>query len=328
MREDLNTIKSLNQIVTKKDFGPRASSLLRHLLLDLILLTFSWQLLNQSSLISILGLTIVVPTLMFRCFGLLHDCVHQATHENKILNAVIGEIMGPLCLLPFYQWQAIHLQHHIWAGNVDKDPVMRLMRDYPRLPEGKKRFLRFSWRSWIPLMALSQHLVFWAAAIQQTKIETKWRGKARCLLSYFWPAAVYLLAVSIFGLKLALLLPGVILYLAMVEVINFPHHLQLPQIHGEKTLPFALQFKIARSCRYPKLFARHVLNNFNHHTEHHIFPRLPWYYLEEVRPQVKKILEKNYNESEKSAWILKSRSIELDKILFNDSAIDQIKSTA
>src|SRR5690606_35780940 len=102
------------------------------------------------------------------------------------------------------------------------------------------------------------------------------------LNSYLVPAFIYIALYKAGIITPMSVLPGLFLYLVMVEVINFPHHLELPQYEGEHKLKVWDQFLISRSCHYPKWFSHFVLNNFNLHAEHHLFPQAPWYMLDEL----------------------------------------------
>jgi fatty acid desaturase len=323
-----NFTKPLTQLVSKDDYAPNTYKLVEHLCTSILLVIFV-RLTLQSILpffFQLLAVSLILPIFMFRNFGLMHDCVHGSAIKNRVCNDIVGELTGTLCLLPFYQWKIIHLKHHYWAGNVDKDPAMRLIKDFPTRTEAQVGLLQLAWQKWLPIMALLQHFVFWAAAIQQTKSEKKMASRARCFFSYFTSITIYSGIVYALGVKSLLMLPGFLIYLVMVEAINFPHHLSLPQYRGEKVLPVFQQFIISRSCQYPKFFSRVVLNNFNYHTEHHLFPRLPWYKLDVIAPQIRQLLGDHYNGSIGSEWILKNRKLDLEDVLICEDS--QMKSSA
>ena len=102
----------------------------------------------------------LLSTLMFRNFSLMHDAVHTAVSKNKKLNSIVGVIAGGLCLLPYEQWKAVHLEHHYWSGNIEKDPVMGLVRTFPKWPKAMKAIVGFGWRAWVPVLALFQYGIF------------------------------------------------------------------------------------------------------------------------------------------------------------------------
>ncbi len=119
-----------------------------------------------------------------------------------------------------------------------------------------------------------------------------------------WGALFFLLPASISG---GVVLPAIALYLLGTEIINAPHHLGLPQYGGDTKLPLWEQFRIARTCVYPRWLARFVVLNFNYHAEHHMFPDLAWYELPLAHEAVRVIFAHGYHEDPQFAWVLRNR---------------------
>jgi fatty acid desaturase len=259
----------------------------------------------------------IFSILMFRNFSLMHDAVHSCISENKKINDSIGIISGAFSLLPFDQWKAIHLQHHYWSGNIEKDPVMALVRTFPQWTQSMRSAVSFFWRIWVPAVAFLQYGVFWfhcSLGFFRKPFTVKE------VLSFLSPALL-IVATSILAPSFAItiLLPALYLYLVAVEVVNLPHHLGLPQYFGETKLPVWEQFKIARSCLYPRWVARFIALNFNYHIEHHMFPDAPWYYLDEIHTELKAQLQDQYNTDPQFEWILKNRPKDMEQLLIKDS---------
>ena len=127
-----------------------------------------------------------------------------------------------------------------------------------------------------------------------------------------WAAVVVLAPVQF---TLLALLPSVMLYLVAVEIVNLPHHLQLPQFTGDQQFPAWQQYRTARSCIYPRWFARFFALNFNYHTEHHMFPDAPWYDLERVQALVRVELGAEYNSDPYLQWILENKKRTVGEVL-------------
>jgi fatty acid desaturase len=230
----------------------------------------------------------------------MHDCVHDASFEKRKLNGFAGWIWGTFCFLPYGSWRRLHLEHHRWTGNVERDPSMKLLIEYRDRGYNFRKQLPVFWRTWVPGLALEQHFVFWSATV----------GKRESL---FVAAALVYLVGTAFLIGPAALGLGIILYLAMVEVINFPHHLDLIQHSGEAQFKTYEQTAFTRSCHYPRWFAHLVLCNFNLHNEHHLFPAHPWYQLDKINVDLKRespIL----NESNRNDWIVKNRRRDLEEV--------------
>lgn len=229
---------------------------------------------------------------------MMHEAVHGATHRNRGLNTLIGRIFGTFSFLPFDPWRDVHLAHHTWTGNVDRDPSMKLLRDFRDRGHRVKGISAFFWTSRIPGLAIEQHVVFWTATMAINRV-----GFLASTLLYF--------ALAIKTIGLPSVLSGVVLYLMMVEVVNFPHHLGLAQSGGDAKFTPSEQTAFTRSCPYPKWIAHHVLLNFNLHTEHHLFPAHPWYQLDEIHRQ---LTGAEVNWRSKNSWTKENRKRPLGEV--------------
>lgn len=302
-------------VIKNIDFKPSYWALFQHLVFDAALFCGIYILLNQKNIAAYVVAQCLWPVLLFRCFGLMHDAVHSSAASKLKVNNFVGYVAGAFCFLPYYPWKKAHLQHHYWAGNVEKDPVMKLIRDYNPNKKFKNKFLGFAWKSWIPLLALMQQTVFWILGLSFYKEAKSFSSKFSWAMSYIVPVGIYFGMYKLNMMTFVNFVPGLLMYLLMVEVINFPHHLELPQNHGDKTLHFWEQHQISRSCSYPRWFARTILNNFNLHSEHHIFPKAPWYKLDQIQETVRGALGEQYNHSKNNAWIFKNRQKNIEELL-------------
>ena len=254
-----------------------------------------------------------VAAIMFRNFSLMHDAVHRATSNHRGLNDLVGEISGCFCFLPYETWKRSHLEHHLWSGNIEKDPVMALRVTLPRASLALQNFLTLCWRLWIPTLAILQYALFWLLsfkkAIQEKSIAAVFRFATPVL---FWTA---LFSLSPAKMVYAAFIPGLILYFIAVEVVNFPHHLQLPMTDGETRHPIWKQYISSRTCIYPRWFARLVVLNFNYHSEHHMFPDVPWHMLDGIHKMVRSELKDDLNLDINLGWILQNRSKSLLEVI-------------
>lgn len=296
---------SYSRLVQQLDFTPKIGHLLNHFVIDLLLVGVI-ALTNQGILYPLSQL--LLPILMFRSFCLMHDCVHGSVIKNKAIGDGIGIIAGAFCLLPYEPWKKIHLLHHKWTGNVDKDPSMGLIKQFPFYKPIRVKVLNFCWQFQIPALAISQHFVFWTKSYQFVLEAKTTEEKVKNALSILIPLILYA------SISLTKNLPALALYLAMVEVINFPHHLQMPMLEGKDSYPVYDQYRSARSCQYPRWFSRNILNNFNLHIEHHLFPRLPWYQLDSASSLVKKELGEGYTGIKGNAWIRENRQKPIEEV--------------
>ncbi len=253
---------------------------------------------------------IIFAVVYFRSFALMHECVHNSAAQQRWVNVVLGHIASVGCGLPFYPWRYIHLQHHTWAGNPEMDPTASAVLKWRN--HGVPTIVKWTWRFWIPLAAVIQHWVFW---VYPLTIKSGLK-QFRAAVSVTFLIAVYGTAIAWWGKELLWFIPSVILYLVLTELVNLPHHLGMPTVN--RKLPAWLQWQVTRSCLYPKWICDEITLNFNFHTEHHLFPHLPWWRLPEAREVIKNFLSEDYTQEIGIGWNLKNRSQDPEKLIRTD----------
>lgn len=252
----------------------------------------------------------LISIFLFRNFGLMHEAVHGVASKNRKINDLIGVISAGFCLLSFDTWRKAHLEHHQWSGNIDKDPVMSMVKIFPLWPKPVQKILSLGWRAWMPILSILQHSVFWSLSIRYFfRMPKTFLG----FTSLLFPIALLSGAFSMlpWSIVASTLVPAIALYLIFTEVVNAPHHLGLPHFRGEEKLPLWNQFLCARTCIYPRWLARFVVLNFNYHTAHHMFPRAPWYQLDEIHAFLMAELKDQYSLDPQFAWVMRNRKKDL-----------------
>ena len=336
---DMNTIS--NPSITKQgyfelrsqlDFQRRFWPTAIILALDVTLLVVACSVVRGSFLQSnplvswpayLLGQSLLV-LVMFHSFAVLHECGHGTCSRHEWLNTTIGHVASLFCFMPYFPWKYIHSSHHIWTGNVERDPTLRLVRNYQKSQRAKNLAIRIAWRTWIPLLAFFQHVVFWTYPAVLSR-EGRLHGKRlygsvfsiALLVGVYAGLAVY--CSSWFNIKT--IGPAVFVYLVIVELINFPHHMGtqiFANTRNEKKLPLWQHNLVTRSCYYPRFIAKWFLLNFNFHVEHHLFPDLPWYHLAHARPIAKETLQNSYLESIGIEWNLQNRAKDPTEVFLVD----------
>jgi acyl-lipid omega-6 desaturase (Delta-12 desaturase) len=270
----------------------------------LILACASPGLLNGYAAPSFWIANLLFAVVYFHHFAILHEAGHGNVDSASHRNSCIGHYASIFCFLPFFPWKYIHHEHHTWTGNIDRDPTLhqlRKMKETGRVPW----LVRFAWRSWIPFGGLLQHTVFWLYPLRRKLSSDQQRKSA---FSVVFLIAVYGL-LGLFGpawLSPKYLWPSLVFYLAAVELVNFPHHLDMPTEGGDYKLAPWEQQVTTRSCNYG-IFSAILVLNFNLHTEHHLYPTLPWYRLHDVRNRVRPLMP-DYHEERGIAWNLRNRA--------------------
>jgi len=281
--------------------------------IDWLILYAAIYCLHMGSTVSFLFSQLLLAVFYFHNFALLHEAGHGNVHKDRWVNTVVGHYASIFCFLPYFPWKLIHQEHHVWAGNIDKDPTMAKIK---KAREEKKisPIFAFAWKSWVPLAAFAQQSVFWNYPIAM------WKGDkmtpkvfAQSLFSVLWLVAVYVTLNALFPETVTFgnFWLSYVIYMVLTELVNFPHHLQMPTFHTSparnKLHPWE-QHISTRSCDYG-IFSELLALNFNFHIEHHFFPNLPWYRLRGLRKHVKAGLANDYTEIKGIGWNLKNRKI-------------------
>jgi fatty acid desaturase len=260
--------------------------------------------------------------IFFHNFAILHECGHGTASTSRWLNTLTGLYSSPLCFMPYFPWKYIHTEHHTFAGDVDHDPTLKAIRDYREDQRFKNGLIGLAWRSWVPLLAFIQQLVLWSYPLMLLKLGRLRGRRLACSIfsiallplsygtaHYLWPQ---LFNLANFALSF-------VIYLVLLELINFPHHIGT-EIHrstdkGKKRVLWE-QTRVTRSCYYPVVMSELLLLNFNFHIEHHLFPTLPWYQLRRARTLVRQALGNEYQECVGISWNLENRSKPAREVFF------------
>jgi acyl-lipid omega-6 desaturase (Delta-12 desaturase) len=265
------------QIRSELDFKKRWSPLIKFVIGDFFLIAVWFGLYRLESWLCATSL-LLIPLILFRNFSLMHEAVHNTICQNKLLTSAIGFYAGVICLLPYELWKKTHLHHHYWAGNYEQDGTLLIVKKFPTSSSRAQKVFTFFWNRGIPYAGFSQNIVFWFLAAKLWKENPT---SFRHAFSFLAPMGLW---ATLFAtgspLQILSLTVGLIAYWRLVEVVNFPHHvgLYMDQL-GENHLSARDQHKVTRTCQYPRLIEEWVVLNFNYHSEHHLFPDLPWHQL-------------------------------------------------
>jgi len=287
------------------DFQPLTSVLVGWIALDAGLLAGAIWLLRRDDTLAYLAAQPLLAIVFFNAFSLLHECGHGSASRHGWLNFIVGHVTSVLCFIPYYPWKYIHQKHHAWTGCIDRDPVLRSLRRFRN--HGIPASMRLAWRTWVPLGALLQHIVYWSYPLEMQRSGEMTSAKAlRCAISTAWPLAVYAMAAAMAPQLLLSIAPGLLLFLVAEELVNIPHHADVSVF--DERLPLWEQHRATRSCDYPRGLSELLVLNFNLHIEHHLFPALPWYRLRRARALVRGALGAEYTQAVGISWNVEKRS--------------------
>lgn len=289
--------------------------------LDMLCFAWALTLLNGNLPAYILAQFLIVLVALHQ-FALFHECVHGNALSSSKLNSLLGHFCSLFCYLPYFPWKSIHREHHLWAGIVDKDPVLALINNYK--PE--RKYLNFvvkkTWKLWIPIAEVFQTLLYWVyPLVLMRKEKFKWSFFGQSVFSSCWLLVTYAALFHYFPhlFNFKNFAPAFLMYLLLQEIITLPHHMGMPmyKFQDKSTkLPLWEQFKIARTCFYAFPLGEILVLNFNFHIEHHLFPQLPWYRLRGAAQLVKPLLQGKYEEVPHLRWSLENRQKECTEVFY------------
>lgn len=304
--DELLTKREYLALRSQLNFTPSPLVNAAMLLFDAVLLAVVVLLLRRGGSVGFVLSQPLLVVVFFNAFSLLHECGHGSAFKSKLANRVVGHLCSTFCFIPYYPWKYIHQQHHTWTGNIDRDPVLRSLRRWR--DTGVPTLVRASWRTWLPLGAIIQHGVFLSYPIQMWRAgELTKRRLLRVAISVAWMplswAALHFLAPEL--VRFSNLAIALLLFVIAEEMVNTPHHADVAGFDCK--LPVWDQHRASRSCYYPRGVSELLVMNFNFHTEHHLFPNLPWFRLRAARTLVKRHLGGNYHEAIGLRWNVENR---------------------
>jgi acyl-lipid omega-6 desaturase (Delta-12 desaturase) len=300
------------------------------LVIDACIVGLAIYFIHIGTTLSYLASQLLLALFYFQNFALLHEAGHENLHKKRWVNNLIGHYSSIFCFMPFFPWKMMHQEHHVWSGNIDKDPTMAKLKQI-RETGSAPTIARFAWRSWIPLAALMQHIVFWSYPSVLWKKEKRQRyALLQSCFSIVFLATAYFVLFALFPetINFSNLWLSFVLYLVVTELVNLPHHVMMPTFHDSEArskLNYWQQNATTRTCYYPYGFSWLTLN-FNLHIEHHFFPSLPWYRLPQVRDLIKPLLADEYKELRGIGWNLKNRSRDVNDILLPEIPLPNLQS--
>jgi acyl-lipid omega-6 desaturase (Delta-12 desaturase) len=256
---------------------------------------------------------------LLQWFALLHEAGHNNLFRARWLNQLTGHVAGFFAVIPFGCWTLVHGVHHHWTGWQDLD-----LTTAPLAPRQRSRLERAvvncCWRLGIPLFSLLYRVNnFWNLP-RLCRIFRRRRQRRRLLASTFLLVVAYALTLYLAGPFRMLQVGGLglLLCLIMQDPLILSQHTHVPmQIsHGEAVRPFPpLQQEVfTRSLRFPAWFSALVLLHMDAHELHHMYSRIPGYYLHRIdyRP---------VNEVHWWQWLVKARRLPGEVFLFQNRDI-------
>ena len=238
-----------------------------------------------------LGLAFLASGFLIRVFIICHDCVHSSFFKSRTLNNMLGAITAYFLFLPYKYWRKTHIKHHATANDLDHreagDIWILTVQEYMDSTILERFYYRV-YRNPLFLFLVGPVLFF--------------------LLRYRIPVfatrknelhSVYLTNVSIFstiiimtlliGLKAYLLIQmPIILITTVAGVWLFYVQHQFEGVSWERHDRWNYTDAALQGSSFYKLprILQFFTGNIGFHHIHHLYPRIPNYYLEKCENEV------------------------------------------
>jgi fatty acid desaturase len=201
------------------------------------------------------------------CFCLLHETVHGTPFKSNRLNTIIGTVCSYMIFLPRTWFRYFHMAHHKYTNDAENDPELNMAK-----PETLRQYLWYA--SAIPLWRGNIGKIFKNAIRRNNdpyvppKAKPKLRTEARLML------ATYLIFLILLGFGQFWLLRSWLIPLVLGQPFL---RLYLLAEHGRCKL-VANMFENTRTT-FTSRIIRFLAWNMPYHTEHHVFPTVPFHKL-------------------------------------------------
>ena len=212
-------------------------------------------------------------------FNLQHECTHNTPFRSRWLNTLMGQITGLLLFQPFLWFRHFHMAHHRHTNIKGKDP---------ELAGGDKP------ETWSQLFWHLSTISYW-----RDKFDVLWKNATLSSLPSYVPKharralqfeALFMLGCySVFGLLLMFGHVWILILWLLPLMMGFPFlRLYLLAEHGR--CPYVTNmFENTRTVFTNKILCFFTWN-MPYHTEHHILPAVPFYYLPKFHEYTKENL--------------------------------------
>ncbi len=199
-------------------------------------------------------------------FTLEHECTHQTPFASTRLNEALGHLTGFLLLLPFLWFRYFHLAHHRHTNLPGLDPEL----DAPK-PATLRQWL---WHvSGLPYWA-GQAALIWRLARGHERPDWLPEGaRARAMREARGMLVLYALA------GIGLLASPLLLWLWILPVLLGQPALRLYLLAEHGDCPAVADMFLNTRTTFTTRLMRALAWNMPYHTEHHVWPAVPFHRL-------------------------------------------------
>ncbi|WP_042357599.1 fatty acid desaturase [Bacillus rubiinfantis] len=247
---------------------------------------FAYKSLSISYLLTF-AISIIAAGFLVRIFIIFHDCCHGSFFRNKTANQIVGTITGILTLCPFEQWKHSHSIHHATSSNLNKrgtgDVWVMTVDEYVAASKLQRLSYRL-YRNPFVMFVLGPIYIFLILYRFNTKT-AKWKERLNTYITNMAIVAVITLLCWLVGWEAFLLVQGPIFLISGslgIWLFYVQHQFEDSYFENQDNWDF-IKAAIDGSSYYklPKIL-QWLTGNIGFHHVHHLAPKIPNYYLEEV----------------------------------------------
>lgn len=206
--------------------------------------------------------------LLISLFHLMHECVHDTVFTQRWLNRLVAHVCGFVLFLPAIWFRHFHQAHHRFTQQVDRDPELSTDK-----PSTLFQWLvhisgLMVWRNAFLLLLKALYL-----PVREPYLKVKYQGSARLEMILMLCAYTVCFLIS-FALGSTLLL-----YIWIIPLLLGQPFLRL-YLLAEHT-GCETGFNMLANTRTVLTFSivRWFTWNMPYHTEHHVYPSVPFHQL-------------------------------------------------
>jgi len=256
---------------------------------NMTIFTSAWWLASVAFRVhSLLALLPVVPlsVAVLRSFIVFHDCGHGSFSRSRMLNDVVGSLLGIVVFTPFRYWSYAHAIHHATASDLDRRGVGDVwtftLDEYSQASRWRRFYYRAYHSPWV-LFTLGPIIKFGIVERLVTRPDTTPKRVVRSVYFTNFGIVVYAAVMCwLVGVHCFLLVQGAALVLAgsaAIWLFYVQHRFEGAHWCRRSDWKFLEAGLLGSS--YVKLgpVLRYVSGNIGYHHLHHLEARIPNYKL-------------------------------------------------
>lgn len=212
-------------------------------------------------------------------FAPMHECVHKTAFASPILNEIFGWIAGLLSFYNFTYYRYYHTWHHRYTQDAERDPELMTpkpqdMFDYLVEISG----LTF----WFP-----RPLTFLRLATGQTKVYPFIPDNARAKIAISAGLQLAVYVAGIVAIAMGYTAPLYLFFLPAILAQPLLRAILLAEHTGCSVDTNGLTNTRTTLASYP---VRLLMWNMPFHTEHHLYPSIPFFQLPQAHVEIREKL--------------------------------------